>query len=88
MQVAVGKNVYRMSRQEYQGLLKVASEQVPFGIYAIEKEDYALAAEFRDQISKLEKESLAASAEALEYANVQYAFRLGQKVRHKIYGIL
>ncbi len=30
-----------MSRREYQGLLKVASEQVPFGIYAIEKENYA-----------------------------------------------
>lgn len=33
--------VYKMSRQEYQGLLQVASEQVPFGIYAIEKKDYA-----------------------------------------------
>lgn len=33
--------LYRMSRSEYQGLLKVASEQVPFGIYAIEKKDYA-----------------------------------------------
>ncbi|CAN1794170.1 Clp protease adapter protein ClpF, chloroplastic [Linum perenne] len=53
---------------------------------AIEKEDYALAAGFRDQISKLEKESLAVSAEALAYANVQYAFRLGQKVKHKIFG--
>ena len=30
-----------MSRKEYQGLLKVASEQVPFGIYAVEKKDYA-----------------------------------------------
>lgn len=30
-----------MSRKEYQGLLKVASEQVPFGIYAIEKGNYA-----------------------------------------------
>ena len=30
-----------MSRMEYQGLLKAASEQVPFGIYAIEKNDYA-----------------------------------------------
>lgn len=30
-----------MSRKEYQGLLKVASEQVPFGIYAVEKGDYA-----------------------------------------------
>ena len=33
--------VYRMSREEYQGLLKVASEQIPFGIYALEKEGYA-----------------------------------------------
>lgn len=33
--------MYRMSRAEYQGLLKVASEQVPFGVYAIEKKGYA-----------------------------------------------
>ena len=33
--------VYRMSLEEYQGLLKVASEQIPFGIYALEKEGYA-----------------------------------------------
>lgn len=33
--------MYRMSRKEYQGLLKVASEQVPFGVYAVEKGDYA-----------------------------------------------
>ncbi|KLU68066.1 MAG: hypothetical protein RHS_6115 [Robinsoniella sp. RHS] len=30
-----------MSRKEYQGLLKIASEQVAFGVYAIEKNDYA-----------------------------------------------
>ncbi len=30
-----------MSQLEYQGLLKVASEQVPFGIYAVEKKDYS-----------------------------------------------
>lgn len=30
-----------MSQLEYQGLLKMASEQVPFGIYAVEKKDYA-----------------------------------------------
>ncbi|WP_242849156.1 hypothetical protein [Robinsoniella sp. KNHs210] len=30
-----------MSRKEYQGLLKIASEQVAFGVYAIEKSDYA-----------------------------------------------
>lgn len=33
--------LYKMSQLEYQGLLKVASEQVPFGIYAIEKKEYA-----------------------------------------------
>ncbi|ONK64799.1 uncharacterized protein A4U43_C07F30070 [Asparagus officinalis] len=53
---------------------------------AIDKENYALAADLRDQISKLEAESLAASAKALAYENVQYAFRLGQKVRHKKFG--
>ena len=33
--------MYRMSRAEYQGLLGIASEQVPFGVYAIEKKGYA-----------------------------------------------
>ena len=33
--------VYRMNQKEYQGLLQIASEQVPFGIYAIEKQGYA-----------------------------------------------
>lgn len=53
---------------------------------AIESENYALAAELRDRISKLEAESLAASAKALVYENTQYAFRLGQKVKHKMFG--
>ena len=30
-----------MNRKEYQGLLKVASDQVKFGVYAVEKGDYA-----------------------------------------------
>ena len=33
--------LYQMSQKEYQGMLKMASEQVPFGIYAIEKQGYA-----------------------------------------------
>ncbi|KAF9626494.1 hypothetical protein IFM89_034428 [Coptis chinensis] len=53
---------------------------------AIENENYALAAELRDKITSLEADSLAASAKALAYENVQYAFRLGQKVRHKVFG--
>lgn len=31
----------QMSQEEYQGLLGMASEQVPFGIYAVEKQGYA-----------------------------------------------
>ena len=30
-----------MSRKEYQEMLEMASEQVPFGVYAVEKKDYA-----------------------------------------------
>ncbi|GMH01776.1 hypothetical protein Nepgr_003615 [Nepenthes gracilis] len=53
---------------------------------AIKNENYALAAKLRDEISNAEAESLAASAKALAYESVQYEFRLGQKVRHKIFG--
>lgn len=41
MKVKVGPKTYTMSRKEYEGLLKIASEQVPFGIYAVERSDYA-----------------------------------------------
>lgn len=41
MKVKVGKRLYRMSRTEYQGLLEIAKEQVPRGVYALEKNDYA-----------------------------------------------
>lgn len=33
--------IYRMSEQEYQGLLQMASEQVGIGVYALEKDNYA-----------------------------------------------
>ena len=41
MKVKIMNRMYRMSQEEYQGLLKVASDQVPFGVYAVEKEGYA-----------------------------------------------
>ena len=37
----VANRMYLMSRKEFQGLLEVAKEQVPFGVYAVEKSDYA-----------------------------------------------
>ncbi|KAJ1698312.1 hypothetical protein LUZ63_006824 [Rhynchospora breviuscula] len=53
---------------------------------AIETENYDLAAKLRDQVSTLEAEALAASAKALAFENVKYAFRLGQQVQHKVFG--
>ena len=41
MKVKVMNRMYQMRKREYEGLLKVASEQVPFGIYAVVKQDYA-----------------------------------------------
>lgn len=41
MKVKVLNKIYKMNQKEYHGLLKIASEQVPFGIYAVEKKDYA-----------------------------------------------
>ena len=41
MKVQVGPRTYQMSDEKYRGLLKIASEQVPFGIYAVEKKGYA-----------------------------------------------
>ena len=37
----MANRMYQMSRKEYQGLLKIAKEQVPFGVYALEKGNYA-----------------------------------------------
>lgn len=41
MKVKVGKRIYQMSKSKFEGLLKVASEQVPFGVYAVSRRDYA-----------------------------------------------
>lgn len=37
MKIIVNESVYEMGRKEYRGVLKVASEQIPRGIYAVEK---------------------------------------------------
>lgn len=41
MKVKVMNHLYQMEQKEYRGLLETAKEQVAFGIYAIEKQDYA-----------------------------------------------
>lgn len=34
-------HLYQINQKEYQGLLETAREQVPFGVYAVEKPGYA-----------------------------------------------
>ena len=41
MKVVVNNRTYRMNQKEYEGLLQIANEQVPLGVYAIEKKGYA-----------------------------------------------
>ena len=54
MQVKVMNRTYRMSKTEYKKLLGVAKEQVPFGIYAVEKNGYAELRNDRcDSVTKL-----------------------------------
>lgn len=35
--MVINKSIYEMGRKEYRGVLKVASKQIPCGIYAVEK---------------------------------------------------
>ena len=39
MNVIIEKNVYGMNRKQLRGVLKVASSLMPFGIYAVQKDD-------------------------------------------------
>ena len=56
MKVKVANNLYKMTRQEYQGLRQIASDQVPLGIYAVEKNNYAeLRNDKCDSVTQLKK---------------------------------
>ena len=39
MNVIIEKNVYEMNRKQLRGVLKAASSLMPFGIYAVQKDD-------------------------------------------------
>lgn len=38
MKVIVNDSVYEMGKKQAEGILEFASEQIPFGIYAVEKD--------------------------------------------------
>lgn len=62
MKVLVNNSLYEMGRKEYRGVLKVASQQIPCGIYVVEK----------DGICKLRKDTFD-KKEELKKAVAEYA---------------
>lgn len=70
MKVIVNESIYEMGRKEYRGILKVASKQIPFGIYAVEK----------DGICELRKDKFD-SKEKLKKSVAEYAEK-GFKVHY------
>lgn len=41
MIVTIGKKVFKVSRERYKSILTAGKEQIPFGVYAIEKDGKA-----------------------------------------------
>lgn len=41
MMVKIGEKIWEVSRKRYESILAVGKEQVPFGVYAIEKDGQA-----------------------------------------------
>lgn len=70
MKVIVNESVYEMGTKEYKGVLKVASQQIPCGIYAVEK----------DGICELRKDTFD-SKEELKKSVAEYATK-GFKVHY------
>lgn len=38
MKVIINKSIYEMNQKQADGVMKVASEHIPYGIYAVEKD--------------------------------------------------
>ena len=54
--VTVGPKLYEMDLKELNGLLSVASEQIPFGVYAVQKGNYVeLCRDKCESITQLKK---------------------------------
>lgn len=40
MKVLINNNIYEMGRKAFRGVLDIAKKSVPFGIYAVSKDDF------------------------------------------------
>ena len=69
--VKVGQRLYEMGLKELNNLLNVASEQIPFGIYAVQKGNYVeLCRDKCNSITELKKHKRAYKSNGFKvYAN-------------------
>ena len=69
MKVLINNNIYEMGKKTFKGVLDIAKKSVPFGIYAVQKDDFC----------EMKKETFK-SAEEMNKQIVQY-----QKMGFKVY---
>lgn len=69
--VKVGPRLYEMGQEELDKLLSVASEQIPFGVYAVKKDNYVeLCRDKCNSITQLKKAKRAYKSHGFKvYAN-------------------
>lgn len=70
MKVNVGDSLYEMGDEQFKGVLKIASKEIPFGIYAIRKKDVAIL--LKEAYSTHEELKKAVSGYAMKGFKVYY----------------
>lgn len=70
MRVNVGDNLYEMGNEQFEGVLKIASKEIPFGIYAVSRKGVAIL--LKETYSTHEELKKAVSSYAMKGFKVYY----------------
>lgn len=70
MRVNVGDNLYEMENEQFEGVLKIASKEIPFGIYAVSRKGVAIL--LKETYSTHEELKKAVSSYAMKGFKVYY----------------
>lgn len=70
MRVNVGDNLYEMGNEQFEGILKIANKEIPFGIYAVSRKVVAIL--LKETYSTHEELKKAVSSYAMKGFKVYY----------------
>lgn len=70
MRVNVRDNLYEMGNEQFEGVLKIASKEIPFGIYAVSRKGVAIL--LKETYSTHEELKKAVSSYAMKGFKVYY----------------